>query len=189
MNNNEILRSVRYILSLGDEKMIALFALGGCRVSREQVCNWLKKDDDPAQQNCTDGELARFLNGLITKKRGTKEGPPVEVENRLNNNIVLRKLKIAFNLQSVDMLQIMAQAGLPISDHELSAFFRKADHKHYRPCKDQVLRNFLKGLQMRFRPHDPGQAKQAGQSSTYLPPGEHDEEDRVPPTVWQKRKN
>jgi uncharacterized protein YehS (DUF1456 family) len=159
LNNNEILRSIRYTLSLSDSKMIAVFGLGSYRVTREQVCNWLKKDDDPARQNCTDGELARFLNGLISKKRGVKEGRPAEVENRLNNNIVLRKLKIAFNLQSEDIVQLMGQAGLPLSEHELSAFFRKPDHKHYRPCKDQVLRNFLKGLQLKYRPQDPAPAE------------------------------
>lgn len=159
MNNNEILRGIRYILSLSDSKMIAVFGLGSYRVTREQVCSWLKKDDDPAWLNCADVELARFLNGLISKKRGVKEGPPVEAEKRLNNNIVLRKLKIAFNLQSEDIVQMMGQAGLPISEHELSAFFRKPDHKHYRPCKDQVLRNFLKGLQLKYRPQDPAPAE------------------------------
>ncbi|MCK5433009.1 MAG: DUF1456 family protein, partial [Gammaproteobacteria bacterium] len=34
---------------------------------------------------------------------------------------------------------------------ELSAFFRKPGHKHYRNCQDQVLRKFLKGLQLKYR--------------------------------------
>jgi len=38
-----------------------------------------------------------------------------------------------------------------MSKHELSAFFRKPGHKHYRECKDQILRVFLKGLQMKYR--------------------------------------
>ena len=132
--------------------MMALFKLAGYHITREQVCNWLKKDDDPALENCTDTQLAIFLNGLINDKRGKKEGPQAEAEKRLNNNLVLWKLKIALNLTGEEILKIIDLAGLRVSQHELSAFFRRPDHSHYRPCKDQVLRNFLKGLQLRYRP-------------------------------------
>lgn len=152
MNNNDILRSLRYTLKLSDSKMMAIFSHAGYHVTREQVCNWLKRDDDEAFQKCTDTHLASFLNGLINDKRGKKEGPQPQAEKRLNNNIVLRKLKIAFNLQGEEILEIITPTGLHISQHELSAFFRKPDHKHYRPCNDQILRNFLKGLQRKYRP-------------------------------------
>ncbi len=152
MNNNDILRSIRYILDLDDAQMISLFRLADYHLTREQVCNWLKKDDDPTWQNCTDRQLAIFLNAVISEKRGKKEGPEADAEKRLNNNMVLRKLKIAFNLTGEEIVKIMDLAGLRMSRHEVSAFFRRLDHKHYRPCKDQVLRNFLKGLQMQYRP-------------------------------------
>lgn len=152
MNNNDIIRSIRYTLDVDDSKMIAIFKLVDYHITREQVCNWLKKDDDPTWQNCTDTQLAIFLNGLIIDKRGKKEGPQAEAEKSINNNIVLRKLKIAFDLTGEGMLKILALAGLSMSEHELSALFRRPDHKHYRPCKDQILRNFLKGLRMRHRP-------------------------------------
>lgn len=29
-------------------------------------------------------------------------------------------------------------------------FSRKPDHKHYRECKDQMLRNVLKGVQIKY---------------------------------------
>ena len=51
-----------------------------------------------------------------------------------------------------DILELLAKVDLRISKHELSAFFRKPGHKHYRECKDQVLRNFLNGLQLKYRP-------------------------------------
>ncbi len=152
MDNNDIIRSIRYTLDLGDSKMIAIFKLADYHITREQVCNWLKKNDDPTWQNCTDTELAIFLNGLITDLRGKKEGVQPEVEKRINNNIVLRKLKIAFDLTGEEMLQIIGLAGLGMGPHELSALFRRPDHKHYRPCKDQILRNFLKGLRIKLRP-------------------------------------
>lgn len=151
MTNNDILRRIRYTFDFSDSKMIALFGLANLEVTREQVSDWLKKEDDPAFQNCTDKQLAIFLNGLIIDKRGKKDGPLPEPEKRLNNNIIFRKLKIALNLKAEDVMDIMQLAGLRISKHELSAFFRKPGHKHYRECKDQILRNFLKGMQLSFR--------------------------------------
>ena len=151
MTNNDILRRIRYIFDFNDSNMIALFNLVDYQVTREQVSDWLKKDDDPAYQDCSDRELAIFLNGLISKKRGKMDGPQPEPENRLNNNIIFRKLKIAQNMKDEDILEIMELAQFRMSKHELSAFFRKPGHKHYRQCKDQILRNFLKGLQLKFR--------------------------------------
>jgi len=107
----------------------------------------------PAYQECSDTQLAIFLNGLINDKRGKKEGSQPEPEKRLNNNIIFVKLKIALNLKAEDILEIMDLANLRISKHELSAFFRKPGHKHYRDCKGQILRNFLKGVQLKYRPN------------------------------------
>lgn len=148
MTNNDILRRLRYTFDFNDSKMIKLFGLADHQVTRAQVSAWLKKDDDPDFKSCSDSELAIFLNGLINDKRGKKEGPQPEPEKRLNNNIIFRKLKIALNLQSDDVLAMLALAELSISKHELSAFFRKPEHKHFRPCKDQVLRRFLTGMQL-----------------------------------------
>ena len=151
MTNNDILRRIRYTFDFNDSKMIAVFGLADHLVTREQISDWLKKDDDPAYQKFSDTQLAIFLNGLINDKRGKKEGPQPEPEKRLTNNVIFRKLKIALNLKADDILEILDLAGLRISKHELSAFFRKADHKHYRECKDQILRNFLKGVQIKYR--------------------------------------
>ena len=151
MINNDILRRIRYTFDFSDSKMIAIFGLANLDVTRGQISDWLKKEDDPAYQNCTDTQLAIFLNGLINDKRGKKEGPQSEPEKRLTNNIIFRKLKIALDLKTDDVLDILELANLRISKHELSAFFRKQDHKHYRTCKDQILRNFLKGVQLKYR--------------------------------------
>lgn len=155
MNNNDILRSIRYSLDLSDAQMIAVFGLADHQVTRSQVSDWLKKDDDPACQKCSDIVLAIFLNGLIIHRRGRQDGPQPEPEKRLTNNIILRKLKIALDLKGEEVLEILGLAELPMSGPELSAFFRKPGHKHYRPCRDQILRNFLKGIQLKYRPASP----------------------------------
>jgi uncharacterized protein YehS (DUF1456 family) len=150
MNNNDVLRRIRYIFDFGDAKMINIFAMADYEVTRGQVSDWLKKDDDPAYQECSDTQLAIFLNGLINDKRGKKEGAQPETEARLSNNIIFLKLKIALNLKAEDVLGILGLAKISISKHELSAFFRKPGHKHYRECQDQILRNFLKGMQLKY---------------------------------------
>jgi len=131
--------------------MITIFAQADLAVSRSQVSNWLKKDDDPEQQRCDDRILACYLNGLINEMRGKKEGKQPEPEDKLNNNIIFKKLKIALNLKAEDILRMMALVDFTISKHELSAFFRKKGHKHYRECKEQILRNFLHGIQLEYR--------------------------------------
>jgi uncharacterized protein YehS (DUF1456 family) len=152
MTNNDILRRIRFVFDFGDSKIIEIMGLVGHKVTRELVCNWLKKEDDPTYEECSDPELALFLNGLIIAKRGKKEGVQPEPEQRLTNNIIFVKLKIALDLKSDDILNILALSEFKISKHELSAFFRKPQHKHYRDCKDQVLRRFLAGVQLKHRP-------------------------------------
>jgi len=151
MNNNDILRRIRYSFDINDTKMISVFGLADHEVDRAQISDWLKKEDDPDFKACTDTELAIFLNGFIIERRGKKEGPQPEPEQKINNNIVFRKLKIALELQAEDVLEILALNDVSISKHELSAFFRKPGHKHYRECKDQILRNFLQGMQLMYR--------------------------------------
>lgn len=153
MTYNDILRRIRYTFDLSDDIMINIFSLADKEVSRAEVSNWLKKEEDADYELIKDVELATFLNGFINNQRGKKEGPQAIAEERLNNNIILRKLKIALNLKTEDMLYIFALADRELSAHELSSFFRKADHAKFRPCKDQYLRNFLHGMQERYRPN------------------------------------
>jgi uncharacterized protein YehS (DUF1456 family) len=151
MTNNEVLRRIRYVFDFNDAKMIAIFALADLDVRRGHIIAWLLKDDDPAFEVCKDRMLATFLNGLITEKRGKKDGPQPKPEQSLTNNAVLRKLKIALNLQSEDIIAMTELAGFTLSAPELSSFMRRPGHRNYRECKDQVLRNFLNGLQIHFR--------------------------------------
>ncbi len=151
MNNNDILRRIRFTYDFSDDSMNQIFSLGGLKVTRAVVCDLLKKDDDPDKMVCTDYQLAAFLNGLITKNRGEREGPKPEIEKKLTNNLIFKKLRIAFQLRDEDIIKTLMLAGFPISKHELSAFFRKPGHKHYKECQNQVLRYFLKGMQLKIR--------------------------------------
>jgi uncharacterized protein YehS (DUF1456 family) len=150
VTNNDVLRRLRYTFNFNDQKVIAIFAAGDLTVTRDQISNWLKQEEDPAYVNCPDTTFAAFLNGFINERRGKKEGEPAKVEKRLNNNIILTKLKIAFNLKAEDIIEMLESANFRLNKPELSAFSRKPDHKNYRECKDQVLRNFLQGVDKKF---------------------------------------
>lgn len=151
MTNNDILRRVRYTFDFKDQTMVEIFALANRTVTPEQVTGWLKKDDHADFVALEDSELAAFLNGLIIFRRGARDGEAPAPEQRLNNNIILQKLRIAMAFKAEDMLEVMRLAEFNLSKHELSAFFRKPDNRQYRACKDQILRYFLLGLQLHMR--------------------------------------
>mgnify|MGYP006145301859 CR=1 FL=1 len=151
MENNDIIRRIRYIFDFNDSKMIELFGQGELEVTRTQISSWLKKEEDLGFNSIFDHELAAFLNGFIIEKRGKREGPPMVAEKSLTNNIVFRKLKIALNLKDEDILQLFQEVDLRVGKHELSALFRKPTQSQYRVCKDQFLRNFLQAIQKKYR--------------------------------------
>lgn len=171
MNNNDILRRVRYILDLKDNQITKIFKHVGTDVTEQQVNHWLKREDEESFVELTDDGLIDFLDALIIEKRGKKEGPSIRFKQNLDNNLILMKLKIAFHLKAEDALAIMELAEFKISKHEFSALFRKKDHKHYRVCKNQLLRKFMKGLQVKYR-GKPAVAKTAIKTEHKEPPVE-----------------
>src|SRR5476649_2776769 len=151
MMHNHVLRSVRYMLDMSEGQLIEILKTTGTPVSPDVMSRYMEVPDEV---------MANFLNGLITFKRGKDDRfPAPEVEKRLTNNIMLKKLRVAFELKTEDMLSVLAAADFKMSEGELSAFFRKEGHKNYRPCGDQVLRYFLKGLTARVRPQTQTQPK------------------------------
>ena len=154
MINNDVLRSIRYMLDLSDAKVVEITRLADpdFPIDKTDVQAFLKKDEEDGYIECSDMVLAHFLDGLVIHYRGRNPDlPPRPIEKRINNNVVLKKLRVAFELKDADMHRIFADAGFPVSKPELSALFRQADHKNFRLCGDQMLRNFLKGLTLRVR--------------------------------------
>ena len=154
MINNDVLRSIRYMLDLSDIKVVEITKLAddSFPIEKADVQGFLKKDEDVDFVECRDNMLARFLDGLVFHFRGRDESLPARpVEKRITNNLVLKKLRVAFQLKDVDMHEIFNAAGFPVTKPELTALFRLPGHKHFRLCGDQMLRNFLKGLTLRFR--------------------------------------
>jgi len=153
MLNNDVLRSLRFMLDISDAKLAEIAALSGLEISAKSISNFLKKEDEEGFTLCTDEELAHVLDGLVILRRGRDDSRPAPaIELPMTNNIVLKKLRVAFELKEDDLHAILQAADFPVSKPELSALFRKAGQNNYRPCGDQLLRNFLKGLTLRLRP-------------------------------------
>jgi uncharacterized protein YehS (DUF1456 family) len=155
MINNDVLRSIRYMLDLGEAQVVEIARLAdpGLVLDRESVHAFLKKEGEEGFAECPDRVLAHFLDGLVLHRRGRDDSRPQRpVAARVSNNLVLKKLRVAFELRDEDMHRAFANAGLPVGKPELSALFRQPEHRNYRACGDQMLRNFLKGLTLRLRP-------------------------------------
>jgi len=156
MLNNDVLRSVRYMLNLNNDQMVAILALTGTEVLPAKIATWVKKEDEEGFSNCPDIVMAQFLNGLIYFRRGKDDSKPApKIERKITNNIVLKKLRIAFELKSDDVLDILTEQQFRISMPEITAMMRNPDHKNYRECGDQFLRYFLRGLTLRVKPAKP----------------------------------
>jgi uncharacterized protein YehS (DUF1456 family) len=153
MNNNDILRRVRYALDISNPGMIDIFKLSGCNLELPTLLKLLKKEEEDEFISCSNPMLSFFLDGLIIHKRGRRDGDSGQPkpDASLNNNAILKKLRIALDLKEEDMLAVLKLGGMAVSKSELSALFRNKGHKHYKECGDQFLRNFLNGLTARFR--------------------------------------
>lgn len=158
MITNDVLRRIRYALQLNDTKMLAIFSSVDNEINTEFLHSIMAKEGEEGFIFCRDSLLSLFLDGLIYEKRGRQEGSvPVVLAAKavLPNNDILRKLRIALNYKDEDMLNVLALANFPISKSELSALFRKADHRNYKLCGDQLLRRFLDGITVKYRGTQP----------------------------------
>ena len=154
MNANDVLIRLRYALNITDIKVLELFRLAGRELTREELEPYFLREGEPGYAECPDEVLDLFLSGLITSRRGKREGDEGgqrQPRHRLSNNDILKAIRIALELRDEDIAAIMKLSGMELSKAELSALFRKPRQPNYRPCGDQVLRNFLAGLTARYR--------------------------------------
>jgi len=64
----------------------------------------------------------------------------------MSNNDILKKLRVALELNNEDIIKILELVNFKVTKSELGSFFRSEDHPNFKPCGDQILRNFLNGL-------------------------------------------
>lgn len=161
MTNNDILRRLRFAFDFSNKDAVSFFTLdpsSTAEMTQPAFLKRLAKEDDDDFVECSDAELAAFLDGLIVSKRGLREPAPAPTTRpdnfRMSKNDILKKLRIAMSFKVEEMLATLVQGGTNMSKSELSALFRNPSHKHYRACGNQVLRNFIRGLTLQLRPED-----------------------------------
>lgn len=144
MKNNELLQSICNALKLAEGDLASLLELSGHDAG--------SKPDVSLLQECSNAQLRCVLEGLIIAERGPREDgkPPAINDKALSNNEVLKKLRIALNLQEEDMLLVFEEGGATLSPTELGALFRKQGNKHFRACSDELLLQFFGGFQPRL---------------------------------------
>ncbi len=147
MNTNEILRDCYTLLGVDESQMVDIFKLGGFDVNPDTLSGYLKPEGDKEFLDCGYEALGSFLDGLIIYKRGPSDKKnSKDAEVRLNNNLILKKLRIAYELKEVDLYAIFNSVDIDITKNELGSLFRKEGHKNYRSCPDSILKLFLEGL-------------------------------------------
>lgn len=162
MINNDVLRSLSNMLDWDAAAFVAVTELSQTPVrlapiELAQMQTYLLRHNHADHQDCPDRVLEDVLNGLIVKRRGARNDvkpsapPAANAYSPLTNNTILKKLRIAFELQEPDMLALMSTPLDEVSRLELGAYFRSMGHKHYRACPDELLLHFLKSLEKRMR--------------------------------------
>ncbi|WP_162063263.1 DUF1456 family protein [Vibrio taketomensis] len=152
MTNNEILRRIQHALNLKNAQIIKAFEQAEVKVAHDQLQNWLKSESEKSFAKMKDKELALFLNGFINVKRGKKDGEQPKPEQQLTNNMIFMKLRIALDMKNEDVLDALELMGVSLSKYEIGAYFRKPNNKNYKACSDELLCDFLNGVQFTQRP-------------------------------------
>jgi len=160
VENNDLMRRVRYALQLDDEEAARLVTRGGLSATESDAAAWRAREEEPAHAPCPDAALIALLEAFVLERRGPPPEPtPPRAERssatsspitaRLTNNHVLKQLRIALELRASDVQALVGAGGGTLGTGEIGALFRKPGTRNYRSCGDQVLRQFLAALAAR----------------------------------------
>lgn len=167
MNDNDVLRRLRFALDLDDAHVLDMFARAGDPVTADELTALLMKEGHQGFVPSPPGRLARFLDTLIVDRRGPRTSAPVadttapEAEAEapvagtaglsLTRNEILKKIRVALDLKEDDLVELVGLGGDTVTRAHLREIFRKPGHKHYRECEEELLHAFLNGLTRKLR--------------------------------------
>jgi len=144
----QVLYKISEALRLDNETLLKIYALEEYPIDEKRLKAILKKPSAKGHENASYEELGVFLDGLIRLQRGEIRNPPPEdAEIVLDNNLILKKLRIALQLRDPDMEMIFEMGERPLNRSKLRDLFRSPEHPKYLPCSDAVLNDFLLGLE------------------------------------------
>ena len=120
MTNNDVLRRLCFALRLSDPAMLEMLELAGKPLDKALLVAYFIKEEEPGYTPCPDSVLEALLDGMIVKHRGRKEEAPggstsqsnagTRSSPALDNNMILKKLRIALELKEEDLMAIMKLA-------------------------------------------------------------------------------
>ena len=127
MNNNDVIRRLRYAVDLNDAALTEIFKNEGHKLTYEEIKSMMRKEGEEGYVELSNEMMIKFLDGFIIYKRGkqeTKPGQAEPIKENLNNNVIFKKLRIALSLRGEEVLSILALADKKVSSSEISAIFR-----------------------------------------------------------------
>jgi uncharacterized protein YehS (DUF1456 family) len=147
---NQVLVGLKQALQLSYSDIETIYALSGFEVSSKEIENFFKESTYRDSKQVGYEALGAFLDGLITFKRGEPpHTPPNEIQT-LTNNLILKKIRIALNLKTHEIEIIFNLVDIFLTKQQLSALFRKEEHKNFKACSNALLLTFLEGLDEYF---------------------------------------
>jgi len=146
LRTNKILKEIIEALNLKNEDIQSIFRLENHPIEINYISNMFIDDQKDDFISCSYNELGMFLDGLITLKRGASTSSKKDEIIELSNNVILKKLRIALELKSSELVILFALVDIDFKVHEVNALFRKEGTKNYKVCSDQILYLFLEGL-------------------------------------------
>jgi uncharacterized protein YehS (DUF1456 family) len=142
---SEIIKDIKEALNLNRAQILHLYELEDFYMSKERLDSILKNPSKKGAKNATYEELGVFLDGLISFKRGkSNKQEPKDVI--LDNNLILKKLRVALNLKEYEIALIFELTDFKISNSTIKDFFRSSSHPKYKECDNKTLKAFLEGL-------------------------------------------
>ena len=145
MKPSEVIQSIKDTLNLNRKQILHIYELEEFSMSIDRLNGILKNSSKKGSINATYEELGVFLDGLISYKRG-KSSAPTPQDVILDNNLIIKKLRVALNLKEFEVALIFELADFKISKTAIKDIFRSLSHPKYRECDNKTLKAFLEGL-------------------------------------------
>jgi len=146
LKTDKILKKIVEALSLKNDEIQAIFRLENHPIEIDYISNMLLDDKKEDFISCSYNELGLFLDGLISSKRGASTSSRKDEIIELSNNVILKKIRVALELKSSELVILFALVDIELKVHEINSLFRKEGTKNYKSCSDELLYKFLEGL-------------------------------------------
>lgn len=151
MYPNLVLKRVSALSNFTSRQIVNVFKKANKKITSAEVEQWLEEEGESNYKSLSKENLSIFLNGLIIHHRGSREDGFVPIPDpNLDNNMIFKKLKIAYEIQTDEISPMFRFINRRITKNEVTSFLRGSNHPQYREMKDQYLRNFINALKKKL---------------------------------------